>query len=116
MREVTVFDKTCQTIIGDRIIVADNALTRMVGLLGKAGLDAGEGLWINPSSGVHTIGMRFAIDVVGLDKNLRVSRLWPRLVPQRLTSISLSVRSVIELPTGHIEHCGIQLGDQVEIS
>ena len=116
MREVTVFDRTCETTIGDRIVVADTGLTRMVGLLGKTGLDPGAGLWITPSSGVHTIGMRFTIDVIGLDKNLTVTRLWSRLVPQRVTAVSLKVRSVIELPAGRIEACGVQLGHQLQIS
>ena len=66
----------------------------MVGLLGKRGLNAGEGLWIKPSSGVHTLGMMFGIDVIGLDKELRVVKLWPRLVPFRVTSVSLKIRSV----------------------
>jgi len=44
----------------------------MVGLLGKARLDPGKGLLIVPSSGVHTWGMRFPIDVVALNRHLRV--------------------------------------------
>lgn len=116
MREVTVFDRTCETTIGDRIVVADTGVTRMVGLLRQTGLDAGTGLWITPSSGVHTIGMRFTIDVIGLDKSMTVTRLWKRLVPQRITAVSLKVRSVIELPAGRIEECGVQLGDKLQIS
>jgi hypothetical protein len=38
----------------------------MFGLLGRRGLNAGEGLWIKPSFGVHTVGMRFPIDAIGL--------------------------------------------------
>jgi uncharacterized membrane protein (UPF0127 family) len=78
-------------------------------------VDAGGGLWIKPSSGVHTFFMRFAIDVIGLDKNLRVIKLWPDLVPWRVTSVSLQLRSVIELSAGHIAECGVQLGDVLRI-
>jgi uncharacterized protein len=87
----------------------------MIGLLRKRGLNAGEGLWIKPSSGVHTVGMKFTIDVIGLDKNLRVVKLWPQLVPFRVTSVSLKLRSVIELGAGQIAECGVQLGDLLEI-
>jgi hypothetical protein len=88
----------------------------MVGLLGRRGLDAGAGLWIKPSSGVHTVGMAFAIDVVGLDRDLKVIKLWRRLVPYRLTSVSLQLRSVLELPSGTIAQSEIQLGDQLQIT
>jgi hypothetical protein len=88
----------------------------MWGLLGRQGLDAGGGLWIKPSSGVHTIGMSFPIDVVGLDRNLKVIKLWNCLVPYRLTSISLKMKSVLELPSGVIFETQMQLGDQLDIS
>ncbi len=88
----------------------------MVGLLGKRGLDAGEGLWIKPSSGVHTFGMKFSIDVIGLDRDLKVIKLWSRLVPFRVTSVSLKLRSVIELPPGRIDECQVSVGDQLRIA
>jgi uncharacterized protein len=116
MRVVTVTDTTRGTVIGDRVEVADTSLSRMVGLLGRRGLNAGGGLWIMPSSGVHTLGMMFSIDVIGLDKELRVVKLWPRLVPFRVTSVSLKVRSVVELEAGRIEACQVQLGDLLRIS
>jgi hypothetical protein len=75
----------------------------MFGVLGRCGLNAGERLWIKPSFGVHTVGMRFPIDVIGLDKNLKVVKIWPHLAPFRVTSISLKVRSVIELGAGRID-------------
>lgn len=116
MREVEVFNQTRGTMVGDRVTVAETSLTRMVGLLGRQGLDAGGGLWIKPSSGVHTIGMKFAIDVIGLDKNYSVVKLWTRLVPQRITSVSLRMRSVVELPAGRIAECGVKVGDTLRIS
>jgi uncharacterized protein len=88
----------------------------MFGLLGRRGLAAGGGLWIKPSSGVHTFGMAFSIDVVGLDRDLKVIKLWRCLRPFRLTSISLKLKSVIELPCGAISESQMQLGDQLHIA
>ena len=113
MQLITVTDETRGTLIGHRIQVADSSLTRLVGLLGRKGVDAGAGLWIKPSSGVHTVFMRFPIDVIGLDKNRRVIKLWSKLVPYRVTSVSTELRSVIELTAGRIAECGVQLGDQI---
>jgi len=111
-----VTNATRSTVVGDSIELADTSLKRMFGLLGRRGLDAGGGLWIKPSSGVHTFGMAFGIDVVGLDHNLRVIKLWRCLVPFRVTSISLKMRSVLELPCGVISRCEMQVGDQLAIA
>ena len=101
--------------VGDRVELADTSLKRMFGLLGRRGLDAGGGLWIRPSSGVHTFGMAFSIDVVGLDRDLKVIKLWSCLVPYRITAVSFKLKSVLELPCGVIEASQMQVGDQLEI-
>jgi hypothetical protein len=88
----------------------------MLGLLGRRGLDAGGGRWIKPSSGVHTFFMAFTIDVVGLDGDLRVIKLWRCLAPWRVTSVSFKMRSVVELPCGTISEMGMEVGDQLHIS
>ena len=102
--------------VGDSVELADTSMKRMFGLLGRRGLVAGGGLWIKPSSGVHTFGMAFTIDVVGLDRNLKVIRLWRCLRPFRLTSDSMKLNSVIELPSGVITQSQMQLGDQLQIA
>ena len=116
MRLVQVKDETRGTLIGDRVVVANTTLSRMFGLLPKKTLNAGEGLWIRPSSGVHTFFMRFTIDVIGLDKQSRVIKLWPDLVPFRVTSVSTKMNSVVELPAGTIRACQVQVGDQLKIT
>jgi uncharacterized membrane protein (UPF0127 family) len=111
-----VTNTTRGTIVGDRVELADTSLKRMFGLLGRRGLDAGGGLWIKPSSGVHTFGMAFKIDVVGLDRNLKIIKLWRCLVPFRVTSVSLKMKSVLELPCGTISQTQMHLGDQIQIA
>jgi uncharacterized membrane protein (UPF0127 family) len=105
---------TKATTVGTRITIADTSLTRLIGLVGKRGLDSGCGLLIRPSSGIHTFGMLFAIDVVALSRDLRVLRLWHRLSPFRVTSIHLKTHSMLELPAGQISHCRTEVGDQLE--
>src|ERR1039457_1436820 len=111
-----VTNTTRGTTVGDSVELADTSLKRMFGLLGRRGLDAGGGLWIRPSSGVHTFGMAFKIDVVGLDRDLKVIKLWRCLAPFRVTSVSLRIKSVLELPCGTISRSQMQLGDQMHIS
>ena len=114
MRHIALLNKTTGRPIGRRVAVADTALSRFVGLLGRSGLGPGEGLLIKPSSGVHTIGMRFSIDVVALDKRLRVVEVWPELKPYRVSRVSLAFRYMLELAAGEISRSGIKIGDQLE--
>jgi hypothetical protein len=116
MTTFKVTNITRDTTVGDNIELADTSLKRMFGLLGRRGLDAGGGLWIKPSSGVHTFGMAFGIDVVGLDRDLKVIKLWRCLPPFRITSVSFKLKSVIELPCGVISASLIRVGDQLQIA
>jgi uncharacterized membrane protein (UPF0127 family) len=102
--------------LGDRIQLANTSVSRGVGLLRHTHLAPGEGLWIRPSSGVHMFGMKFAIDVVGLDKKMRVVRLWPNLKPWRMTALVWSMSSAIELPVGVIAASGLKLGDTISFA
>ena len=111
-----VINITRSCIVGDAVELADTSRKRLFGLLGRRGLDAGGGLWIKPSSGVHTFFMAFTIDVVGLDGDLRVIKLWRCLAPWRVTSVSFKLRSVVELPCGTIAQSGMEVGDQLQIS
>lgn len=115
MEQVTIRNHTRSTSLGTQISVADTFLTRLVGLLGRRRLAPGTGLLIRPSSGVHTFGMRFPIDVIALDRKDRVHALWPNLRPWRLSGVSWRIASIIELPAGTIERSGVQRGDQMEI-
>jgi uncharacterized membrane protein (UPF0127 family) len=115
MQRIAIWNQAHTILFSDAVEVADTSLSRVWGLLGRRGLDTGGGLWIRPSSGVHTFGMRFPIDVVGLDKDLRVVRLWPSLQPWRVTSISTVVRSVLELPAGFVFASGLQIGQKLHL-
>jgi hypothetical protein len=96
-------------------MIADTSLTRLAGLLGRRSLEAGSGLLIRPSCGIHTFGMLFSIDAVALGKDLRVVKLWPGLVPFRVTRLQRKAHSVLELAAGQIGHCRICVGDQLEL-
>jgi hypothetical protein len=114
MKTLSFVNQSKATVIGDKIAVADSFLTRFLGLMGKRSLAAGSGLWITPSSGVHTCWMRIPIDVVALDRNLRVVRIDHVVHPWRLCGLSLKTHSVLELASGQILACGLEVGDILE--
>jgi uncharacterized membrane protein (UPF0127 family) len=105
-----------QSVLGDRIGVADTTLTRFVGLMGRGSLAPGHGLLIRPSNGVHTLWMRFSIDVLLLDREYRVLSAYRVLRPFRMTAINWKAASVLELPSGTILATKTQLGDQLQLA
>ena len=105
-----------QSVLGDRIGVADTTLTRFVGLMGRGSLAPGHGLLIRPSNGVHTLWMRFSIDVLLLDREHRVLSAYGNLRPFRVTAINWKASSALELPTGTIAATNTQVGDQLQLT
>lgn len=94
---------------------ATNFLTRFRGLIGHRPLQEGDGLMIVPCQGVHTLFMRFPIDVVYVGADNRVVRLVPNLPPNRFGPLDFKTRFVLELPAGTIARTGTALGDQVVV-
>jgi uncharacterized membrane protein (UPF0127 family) len=83
-------------------------------LLKHKGLNAGEGLWIVPCQSVHTFFMKFAIDLVYLDKRRRVRKVRHAVPPWRVSGC-IWAHSVLELPAGTVAETGTQPGDQLSI-
>jgi uncharacterized membrane protein (UPF0127 family) len=111
---VIVRNTTKGTELGDNVLLAGTATTRNKGLLGRAGLDDGEGLWIKPCEAIHMFFMRFAIDAVFIDKQKRVTKVASHLKPWRLSG-SFRAHSVVELPAGTAQRTNTERGDQLEI-
>ncbi len=111
-----VINLTKQTWLATKVRKADNFLTRLVGLLKRTHLGPEEALWLMPSKGIHTIGMKFPIDVVFLNRANVVVGLISELAPYRISSINLRGYSVMEFPAATIKKSRTELGDQLEIS
>jgi len=110
---VRISNPSRQALLGDRIEVADTTLTRFVGLMGRRSLAPGRGLLIRPSNGVHTLWMRFTIDVLLLDREHRILSLYGNLRPFRVTTVNWKASSALELPAGIIAATNTQLGDRL---
>jgi len=96
-------------VVCQRLAVAGNALARMKGLLGRRSMDEDEGVLLRPAGSVHTAFMRFPIDVVFLDRTMRVVRIAPNLRPWRMAG-QRGARLVLELDAGAAERNGISPG------
>jgi uncharacterized protein len=81
----------------------------MMGLMGKHGLPAGEGLLLSPAPGIHTAFMRFPIDAIFLDREDRILKVAAKLRPWR-TAACRGSRAVLELPSGEASRQGLRPG------
>ena len=95
-------------------MIADNPWRRLRGLLGRRSLAAGEGLLLRPSPSIHTWFMRFAIDVVFLDRDLRVLRVVDSLRPWRFAGCR-GASAVLELAAGEARARGVSVGDRLRM-
>ena len=85
---------------------------RSKGLLGRDGI-AGA-LWLEPARSVHTVGMRFPIDVAFCDPDGVVLRV----ITMRRHRVALPVlksRAIVEAEAGTFGRWNLQVGDQLEV-
>ena len=107
-----VRNQTRGTVLGDAIDLADTSAKRRVGLLKHQRLEPGHGLWIVPCESVHTFFMRFAIDLVYLDRKHKVRKVRNAVPPWRL-SVCLTAHSILELPAGTARQTATAAGDEL---
>ena len=112
------FNRTRTTYLATDLLIAGTHWTRFRGLMAKdsSQFPRGQGLWINPSHGIHTFAMRFPIDAVYLDRDRIVIHIEEDLKPWRLAAVRIHAVSVLELPTGAVRDSQTAVGDQVDIS
>lgn len=92
--------------------VADSPRLRARGLLGRDGIEGA--LLLTPARSVHTVGMRFAIDVAYCDADLTVLRT-SRMAPNRIGRPCVHARSVLEAEAGAFAEWGVAPGVTLEV-
>jgi uncharacterized protein len=112
------FNRTRHSYLATELALADTHWSRLRGLLGASEHDFrdGRGLWIVPCRGVHTLAMRFPIDVIYLSKAGTVVYIEQQLQPWRFAPIRMQAATVLELPSGKAVASATVVGDKIEIN
>lgn len=101
--------------MADRAQAARSLLARLRGWQARKTVETGEGLYLSPCRGIHTFGMRMAIDAAYLDSAGRI--IWmATLPPNRLGPWRWECRGVLELQTGTLRRTGCLVGDALAAS
>jgi uncharacterized membrane protein (UPF0127 family) len=118
---LTARNVTRSSVVAGALESADGLWAKFMGLMGRAALADGEGLWLPDSNGIHMMFMRFAIDAVFVGKQdpdgLRtVVSVHERLPAWRgLVPLVRGAHGVLELPVGTIASSGTAVGDRISI-
>lgn len=106
---------TKHTELASNASAASSFWQRLVGLLGRRSLPVGEALLLQPCRSVHTLFMRFAIDLVYVDTQMTVVKTVHGLRPFRVSGALRRAHAVIELPAGALLRSATGVGDQLEV-
>ena len=106
---------SCGHMLAHQVKTAVTMLDRRTGLLNRETFEPGEGLHIVPCDSIHTMGMRFPIDVLFLDGNGAVLVAWRNIPPGRSGMSCVGASSALELPAGKIDRTGTRAGDVIEL-
>jgi uncharacterized protein len=101
------------TVLVPQVEVATRWWQRMRGLLGRHGLAAGHAMYLAPAPSIHTLFMRFAIDLVFVTRGLRVVRIVRGVRPFRIASGGLKAHGVFELEAGWLAENAVVVGDRL---
>ena len=99
-------------VVCEECLVAATPFARMRGLLGRRSLPSGEGILLRPAASIHTFFMRFSIDAVFLDDELRVLRVRENLRPWRAAAVP-GAKVVLELAAGQAASTGLVPGVRI---
>lgn len=113
VRRLVEVERRC--VVADQVEVASSLWRRGLGLMGRARLLPGSGLWLEPCSSIHMLFMRFPLDVAFVDAGGTVLRIYPGLRPWRVTRWVRSARAAVELPAGTLEAAGVQVGSRLRL-
>jgi uncharacterized membrane protein (UPF0127 family) len=100
--------------IAENAIEASSMLSRMKGLMFSSGMDGFDGLFIKPCNSIHTFFMNYPIDVLFLNKEMKIVKIKRNLRPWRMTRMYFNAHQVLELKGGTLDDRIIE-GDNLEV-
>ncbi len=109
-----VVNATRNTTISENTTIAKTLSSRTKGLLGRDFLDKGSALILDPCNNIHTLFMRFNIDVIFLNRNNIVVGLVKNIKPFRISPIFFSAKLAIELPSNTIQSTQTRIKDLIK--
>jgi len=102
-------------VLVPRLLIATGIWSRMRGLLGRPGLPDDTAMFLSPCNSIHTVGMRFSLDVIFLDRAQRVVRIVRAVRPNRFAFGGRGASSAIEFEAGAVDLSGVDVGSCLDV-
>jgi uncharacterized membrane protein (UPF0127 family) len=104
-------------VLTSQLEVARRFSERLKGLLGRQSSEfCGDAvLWIERCNSIHTWFMKFSIDAVFVDQNLKIKKVYENLGPWKMSGIVWGATSVFEMPAGAARSQDLKVGDQLYV-
>jgi hypothetical protein len=115
MRIIRIHNVRSGAVLGQTVQLADGWWRRAVGLLGQAELPEGSGLLLVPCASIHTLGMRFPVDVAFLDGRGRIVETRADMPPGHFAIGGKDVHATLELPVGTLAATDSRDGDTLSL-
>ena len=94
------------------IELAESFFSRLRGLMLRSHLDSGKGLLLAPCNSIHMLFMRFAIDVIYLDKEYRIKKIARNVLPWIGLSFCFGAHGALEMASGEAERLKLAVGQK----
>lgn len=108
-----LYNKTRKSPVVAKVDLATTFFKRLKGLLGTKSLEEDRGLFLSPCKSIHMFGMKYAIDAVFLNKDLKVVELVENIQPGAVSGHYRDALSCLELAQGTIKRVNLEIGDQL---
>ena len=109
-----VINKRNNQTIAENVKLADSFYDRLMGVMFIKEMKGMDGLLLSPSNSIHNFFVRFALDVIFIDRNDKVVKVIRNFKPWRMTRIYFTATKVLELPAGKLID-DIEVGDELEV-
>lgn len=103
--------KESNNIIASHVITAKALKQRIKGLIGHKELQKQEAFWITACPSIHTLFMKFPVDVIFTDKKFCIVSLFANVAAGRVLFGGFKSRHVFEMRTGQIQIHKLKRGD-----
>ena len=104
-----------QRPLASKVTLARTWTARLVGLLGRRALAEDEAMVFPRCRAIHTLGMRFPIDAVFVDRDWQVVAVREGLTPWHLVLPVWGAWGVVEMACGTLARAGLQVGDELKL-
>jgi len=110
-----IVNKNKNYLLASKVRVARGFLARLLGLMFRKSMNLGEALIFYHTTSIHTFFMRFPLDIVFLDKDMKVIKIYNNLKPSRVIFCPKAFM-VIELASKLGARCPLEIGDNLELT